>query len=1718
MSDIGLRLVLSADGSQLQGEVKSADGTLQKFNSTLDQAGTSADRLAKRIDAAGASMQRSGRNLSIGLTAPLLAAATAASKLAIDATETANKFDVVFRGSLERVNARLLELRDTVPLTITEMRELSAGVQDLLVPLGLARGSASDLSVQALELAADLGSFNNAGTEEVLEAIKSSLAGSSEPMRRFGVDTRETRLQAIALTEGIIKQGQELDGAARAQAVFAAITADSSDALGDAARTAGDNAAQIRFIRRDILEAAEAIGNDMLPVVSELITGVRGITQSLTEMDSETRRNVIIGGAAAALIGPAIVALGSVLRSLVAIRGAIIAINVAARANPLGAIITAAGVLAGGLAVVIARSQTAERRLIELGVRGDEAAGKITAAFNAVSLGEIDAGIREIEAAFNDLQSQIDQIDPDAEIFGGLTGSNQIDALKDSQDELLVSLGELLEKRRELLLQQRELTQGTEDNTEATGDNTDATGDNTDAVNVNKDAVNAALQVLGNYGTEQDKLALIEAERTSAIDLLTQNQESLEASGISLADAIDAINRRADDQVAALTGAGNEADEFTRKIDAMLIPISSADEQLLLLNLALEEALNEGNVERADRITAAIERLAGAGDEAGGAFDGLAEDLANNIGRALANGQGIGEAIGTSLTSFGLSGLTDRIAASFKEAFADLDDDAEEFGESIAFALGRAITVGGEQGAGAGLLAGAGAIIGTQIGGALSDIASDIGEDIGGAIGEKLGAIAGPAGAVIGGIIGDIIGDAIFDAFTKAPRISISGDADVERFGTKDVEALQTDLGEVFLGLRKIPPEVADQIRRAIQEFDKAIATAIDGAGNLDAINAALAEFDQQAKAKKFSTGELLEARFNAVLSAFDGFTQGIVNQASLLEDRIERLNDIIDIGTRFALGDTLGLTGAGFNPAPAPSPAPIGPPSGGGGPGGSIGDPGFGGPIRIQSASDDVAKFNSVIAGTGDAADVSSPALQQTIAIVDELARTGETLSDSFERLLESTAALDQLGGLLGTTFGESRDDLIRFGDSLTRAFGDDLDRLTSGLETISERFFSAGEVLENDAELARQRASELFGTLGIEVTDALFTESGFREAFESLADILSPEELAILIEAGVAVDALLHSQEELAAIEAERVASLEAGINSLLGITETEVQSINRRADALAELAQSEAELTEIERARTAALAEAEAERRASLREGINELLGIQQSEIDQINQRADALLGLATTQQEVLEVEFARQAALSALADDLLASVQSISEQLLGQSGGSLVGRSLGGISRVNDAVDDRFRREVAALESIGDLIDDLLLSSISPLTPEQRLAEARAQLDAAFAAAEGGDVDALESLPDLVNQFLGELSSFTGGVGIFPDEFQATLDRLADLQASGPQAPEPVTGQQVGGIASSASSIEQSALEQVQLAQQLIQQLGLLADLDQDVLQILEDSGLSLEQLTEFIGVDLKNLSAEQVGILGGLAEEFGLSLDELQNELGISLGALTDATGLLNDGFELALSGLPPEIAGPIEDALRDAEETGDVTELERLVNELAPGFRNELAPFFDDIDITSQADAQIDELTKINVGIEDMVTGLEPLTTMAVDLGRIADNLQAQNSEAGIPAFALGSGSVPRTGPALVHAGEIILPSPVSDFARRSGLSIGPGGDSTAVVQRLERLEALLEAGNDQRKNQTGVISSGNAAISNSFSELKFSARRDAFVGQQSRGGGSCGG
>ena len=307
---------------------------------------------------------RTIRNTSAIAFGAITAGAGVAVKAAADAEVAWTKFDVVFGDSSDDMRQFVSQVRRDIPLAERQIAKMTAGLGDMLVPMGFARDEAAEMSKQFVQTAAGVAAFNNVDPSEVLNAIQSGLAGNSMALRRFGVEVSKTRLENLILRDGLAGSAEELrnmDVMTRrnieGQALLTAFMEDSADAVAGLEKEKETLAFKMRDAAATMQEVREAIGNALIPAVTDAFNAVRPFLDTVLEWIQENPklvRNIIIGATAMAglaLVGTTL--LLTILPIIAAIKTAVVvfaalAAGLAFILSPIGLVVAAVAALAAG--------------------------------------------------------------------------------------------------------------------------------------------------------------------------------------------------------------------------------------------------------------------------------------------------------------------------------------------------------------------------------------------------------------------------------------------------------------------------------------------------------------------------------------------------------------------------------------------------------------------------------------------------------------------------------------------------------------------------------------------------------------------------------------------------------------------------------------------------------------------------------------------------------------------------------------------------------------------------------------------------------------------------------------------------------------------------------------------------------------------------------------------------------------------------------------------------------------------------------------------------------------------------------------------------------------------------------------------------------------------------------------------------------------------------
>lgn len=203
--------------------------------------------------------------------------ATAASDFGESASKAAN----VFGPAIGEVEKFASTAASAIGQSQGQALAAAGTFGNLFTALGATQQAAAGMSVDTLQLGADLASFNNLGVDETLEKLRSGLVGEIEPLRSLGISFDAAAVEAKAAELGLAGANGEISEGAKVQARLALITEQSKNALGDFGETAGGLANSQRILAATFKDVQEQVGKALLPALLQIVDAAKPLLASL---------------------------------------------------------------------------------------------------------------------------------------------------------------------------------------------------------------------------------------------------------------------------------------------------------------------------------------------------------------------------------------------------------------------------------------------------------------------------------------------------------------------------------------------------------------------------------------------------------------------------------------------------------------------------------------------------------------------------------------------------------------------------------------------------------------------------------------------------------------------------------------------------------------------------------------------------------------------------------------------------------------------------------------------------------------------------------------------------------------------------------------------------------------------------------------------------------------------------------------------------------------------------------------------------------------------------------------------------------------------------------------------------------------------------------------------------------------------------------------------
>jgi len=210
-------------------------------------------------------------------------------KTASDAEEVANKFGVVFSRISGDANRAANSLAEGYGLSRTAAKQLLSDTGDLLTGFGFTQQEALATAESVNKLAVDLASFTNfsGGAEGASAALTKALLGEREAIKSLGIAIGEEDIKEYAKQQGLA--ADNLTRQQKAQITLQLAIKQSANAIGDFERSQDSFANQTRKLNAEWENFKEILGNQVLPVATQLVGALGRILNTIVSLSDALR-------------------------------------------------------------------------------------------------------------------------------------------------------------------------------------------------------------------------------------------------------------------------------------------------------------------------------------------------------------------------------------------------------------------------------------------------------------------------------------------------------------------------------------------------------------------------------------------------------------------------------------------------------------------------------------------------------------------------------------------------------------------------------------------------------------------------------------------------------------------------------------------------------------------------------------------------------------------------------------------------------------------------------------------------------------------------------------------------------------------------------------------------------------------------------------------------------------------------------------------------------------------------------------------------------------------------------------------------------------------------------------------------------------------------------------------------------------------------------------
>ncbi|MBU5455252.1 phage tail tape measure protein [Caproiciproducens sp. MSJ-32] len=303
----------TAELNKMEQELKDTTRELKEKSSAWYKLSQSMNSAGDKMKSIGDKMSSIGSKLTTSVTLPLIGIGTAATKMAMDAVESENLFEVSMGAMANDARKWSEETSKALGLNAYNVRKNVATYNSMLTSMGLTSQEALKMSEGLTKLSYDMASFYNLKPEEAFEKLKAGISGEAEPLKALGILVNENTIKTYAYTHGIAKQGEALTEQQKVMARYGVIMESTKNAQGDLARTMDSPTNKLRVMKEQAEQLGIQFGQILIPILEKLIGVIKPLMDKFQGLSKEQQQMIVKIGLIVAAVGPVIGIIGKVI-------------------------------------------------------------------------------------------------------------------------------------------------------------------------------------------------------------------------------------------------------------------------------------------------------------------------------------------------------------------------------------------------------------------------------------------------------------------------------------------------------------------------------------------------------------------------------------------------------------------------------------------------------------------------------------------------------------------------------------------------------------------------------------------------------------------------------------------------------------------------------------------------------------------------------------------------------------------------------------------------------------------------------------------------------------------------------------------------------------------------------------------------------------------------------------------------------------------------------------------------------------------------------------------------------------------------------------------------------------------------------------------------------------------------------------------------------------